>query len=215
MRTKLKIIFLFFMIMAVFSGCIEPQRPPSSNETKIATPEPTSEQKLPAYNETKPTEINVTFETWSRGYWSNLSYEQTYFRIITNYSEWNEFLDNQGYFAYIRGEEGMRLEGELFPGGGIRPKTLEPADFNNYFILAAMMGLRGHLSDEIEITVIRRMNNTLNASVRLYKPSFGEASTSSPYHIVMVKKEFLPKGNSTFVFKDTEGKELGKVEARE
>ncbi len=202
------------MIMAVFSGCIEPQRPPGSNETQIATPEPTLEQKLP-YNETKPTEINVTFETWSRGYWSNLSYEQTYFRIITNYSEWNEFLDNQGYFAYIRGEEGMRLEGELFPRGGIRPKTLEPDDFDNYFVLAAMMGLRGHLEDEIEITNIKKVNNIVNVSVRMYKPSFGAGVESAPYHIVIIKTEFLPKGNSTFVFKDTEGKELGKIEVRE
>ncbi|NJD76355.1 MAG: hypothetical protein FIB08_04570 [Candidatus Methanoperedens sp.] len=214
MRAKLKIFLLFFIVMMVFSGCIEPQRPPGSNETTIATSEPTPDQ-MPAYNETMPVETNATFETWSRGYWSNLSYEQTYFRIITNYSEWNEFLDNQGYFAYIRGEEGMRLEGELFPGGGNRPKTIEPAEFNNYFVLAAMMGLRGHLEDEIEITNIRKVNNIVNVSVRMYKPSFGAGVESAPYHIVIIKREILPKGNSTFVFIDTERKELGRVEIRE
>ncbi len=38
---------------------------------------------------------------------------------------------------------------------------------------------------------------------------------SAPYHIVIVKKELMPEGNSTFVFMDTEGKELGKIEVRE
>ena len=38
---------------------------------------------------------------------------------------------------------------------------------------------------------------------------------SSSYNIVIVKRELLPKGNSTFYFMDIEGKELKKVEIRE
>jgi len=34
-------------------------------------------------------------------------------------------------------------------------------------------------------------------------------------HIVIVKRKILPKGNSTFVFIDTKGKELVKLEAKE
>ena len=131
--------------------------------------------------------------------------------MITNYTTWSTFLYEQGFFDYY-----STLEGELYPGGDKKPKTIEPADFNDYFVMAAMMGLRGHLEDEIEIIDIGRINNNIvNVIVRMYKPSFGAGATSAPYHIVVVKKEFLPKGNSTFVFIDTEGKELGKIEVRE
>ncbi len=107
MRNKLKIAFLLCMIIVVSLGCIESQKLPDSNETKITT----SEQKLPVYNETNPLKINDTFETWSRGYYSDVSYEHSFFRIIKNYSEWTIFLDNQ------------MLEGTLFPGIGIRIKV--------------------------------------------------------------------------------------------
>ncbi|NJD75976.1 MAG: hypothetical protein FIB08_02605 [Candidatus Methanoperedens sp.] len=207
MRNKLKIVFLLFMILAVFSGCVEPQRLPGSNETPIATPELTPDQKLPAYNETKPTEINVTFETWSRGYESNQSYRQPYFRIITNYSEWNEFLGEQGYPG--------ALEGELLYPLSRKAKNIKSADFDNYFILAAMMGVQAKTSPEIEIRNITKFNNVINVTVRMYKPSAGGMTVSAPYHIIIIKKEFLPKGNATFVFIDTDGKELGKVEVRE
>lgn len=213
MKNKLKIVFLLFIITTISLGCIESQKLPVPNETKIATPKPTSsptEQKLPSYNETKPLIINDTFETWSRGYWSNLSYKQTYFRVITNYSSWIAFLDDQGY----HGRVGMRLEGELFPGLGVMPKTIASADFNNYFIIAAMMGYKTEMSPEIEIENINISNNIVNVTVRMYNPSFGETVESAPYHIVIVKRELLPAGNSTFVFIDTDGKRLGKVEVK-
>jgi hypothetical protein len=215
MRNKLKILFFFFIITLVSLGCIESQKLPVLNETKTATPEPTSEQKSPAYNETKPLQINDTFETWSRGYYSNSSYRKAYFRVISNYSAWNAFLEEQGYFYYIYGRGPMRLEGELFPGLSATPKTVGPSDFNEYFIIAAMMGHQGGRGPEIEITNISRINKTVNVTVRLYKPSFGESVETDPYHIVIVKRELLPLGNSTFVFTDTEGKELGKVEVIE
>jgi hypothetical protein len=75
-----------------------------------------------------------------------------------------------------------------------------------------MMGWQTTEGPEIEIKDISRLNNTVNVTVRMYKPGYGNAVISSPYHIVIVKKELLPRGNSTFVFTDTEGKELGKVE---
>ncbi|NJD75975.1 MAG: hypothetical protein FIB08_02600 [Candidatus Methanoperedens sp.] len=159
--------------------------------------------------ETRPLKINGTFETWLRGYHSNESYK-THFRVIINYSVWNTFLYEQGFFDYY-----STLEGELFPSWGNKPKTIEPADFNNYFIIAAMMGLRGAYGDEIEITDIRRINNTVIVTVRTYMPSSKGMITSSPYHIIIVKREILPKENSTFVFIDTEGKELGNIEVRE
>ncbi len=107
------------------------------------------------------------------------------------------------------------LEGFLFPGGGVKPRTINPADFSENYIIAAMMGLRGFTEGpEIEITDTRRINNIVNVTVRMYDPHAGAAALSSPYHIVIVKREFLPKGNATFVFKDTEGKELGRVEIK-
>ncbi len=88
MRNKLKILLLLFIIIITASlGCIESQKLFTPNETIATTPVPLSsvaEQKSPSYNETKHLQINNTFETWSRGYWSNLSYKQTYFRVITN-----------------------------------------------------------------------------------------------------------------------------------
>ncbi|NJD76356.1 MAG: hypothetical protein FIB08_04575 [Candidatus Methanoperedens sp.] len=163
--------------------------------------------------ETRPLKINGTFETWSRGYNANASYtlKHPYFRVITNYSQWIAFLEGEGYFA-----EPSMLEGFLFPGGGVKPRTINPADFSENYIIAAMMGLRGFTEGpEIEIKNISRINNTINVIVHMYDPQAGAAALSSPYHIVIVKREFLPKGNSTFVFIDTEGKELGKVEVRE
>lgn len=214
MRLK-SLIFLLLIAMIVASlGCLESKKLPAPNETKIATPEPTPEQKLPAYNETKPLKINDTFETWSRGYWSNLSYKQTYFRVITNYSVWSAFLEEQGYFAWIRGEIGMRLEGELYPGIDTMPKTITSTDFNDYFIIAAMMGREGIRGPEIEIKNISEINSAVNVTVRMYKPSSGEAVVTNPYHIVIVKRELLPKGNATFIFSDTEGKKLGIVEIK-
>ncbi len=192
MRNKLKIVFLLFIITVISLGCIESQKPSDSNETRIATP-----------SVTEPLKINDTFETWSRGYWSNYSYSTYYFRTITNYSEWTRFLDNN------------RLEGQLFPGADKASKTIEPSDFNEHFIIAAMMGLKTKTGPEIEIINISMIKNTVNVTVRTYEPTAGGAAMSSPYHIVIVKRELLPMGNSTFFFIDTVGRKLGKVEINE
>lgn len=215
MRAKLLIFLFFIVIIFGFIGCIESQKIPAPNETKITTPtlSPT-EQKLP--NETKPLKINNTFETWSRGYWSNTSYGKPYFRVITNYSEWNDFLDEQGYLAWMKGEGPMRLEGNLFPGLNKMPKTITSADFNENFIIAAMMGRIGIAEGpEIEIKNISRLNNVVNVTVYMYKLGPGAQVQSAPYHIVIVKRELLSIGNSTFVFRETEGKLLGKLEVTE
>lgn len=215
MRIKFFIITLFVLALIASLGCIESQKLPTPNEIKIITPEPTlppTEQKLPAYNETKPLKINITFETWSRGYWSNLSYEHSYFGVITNYSEWNAFLDEQGYFVWLREGGPMRLEGTLYPGLNIKPKTITSADFNDNIIITAMMGMKTFAEGpEVEIKNISRINNVINVTVRMYDPRRGAAVISAPYHIVIVKREMLPTGNSTFVFKGTEGMELGKL----
>lgn len=133
--------------------------------------------------------------------------------MITNYSEWNEFLEDQGYFAWLRGEAPKSLEGRLFPGENIKPKGIALSDFEEHFIIAAMMGFKpiAH-GPEIEIKNISRLNTVVNIFVRMYDPGKGVDVLSAPYHIVIVKKELLPKGNSTFVFIDTEGKELEKIE---
>ncbi len=210
MKHKLELFFLIFIITVAALGCIESQKLPDSNETKIATPEPTPEQKLPAYNETKPLKINDTFATWSMGYHSNESYYLPYFRVITNYSAWIAFLDEQGYRKMT-----WKLEGELYPGLKVLPSTIKPADFNDYFIVAAMMGYIGIKEPKIEITNISRLNNTVNVTIQMYKPIVGAAVITQPYHIVIVKREVVPAGNSTFIFMDTAGKLLGKVEVNE
>ncbi len=211
---KLKFLFLFLIITAVSLGCIESQKP-------ISTPGPTPEQKLPVYNKTEPLIKNDTFETWSRGYFASYYDTHPFFKVMINYSLWiaflNEqgtFLDEYGYFAWLRKTPGSsyeRIEGTLFPGPGILPKTIESSDFNNYFIIAAMMGYKSKLKPEIEITNISRTNNVINVTVRMYEPSYGEAVMSSPYHIVIVKRELLPKGNAIFNFINTENKNLGEV----
>ncbi len=216
MRNKLKIVFLFFMITAVSLGCIESQKLPLPNETKIATPEPTPEQKLPTYNETKPLKINDTFETWSRGYTASYYEKQPYFRVIANHSEWIKFLTDQKYFEGLVGGGPKWFEGQLFPGLGVKPKTINPADFKDNFIIAAMMGLKGMTEGpEIEIKNISRINNTVNVTVRMHEPTAGASAMSSPYHIVIVKRELLPVGISKFVFIDTEDKRIGKVVVNE
>jgi hypothetical protein len=215
MKLKFLIFSLFVLITVASLGCIESQKSPTPNKTEIAKPSVT-EQKLPAPNATKPLIINDTFETWSRGYWSNLSYGKPYFRLITNYSEWVAFLDNQGYFAWKKGEVGMRLEGQLFPGLNAMPKTITSADFNENFIIAAMMGWKSFAEGpEIEIKNISRINDVINVTVYIYDPKRGAAVVSAPYHIVIVKRELMPMDNSTFIFVDTEGNRLGKVEIKE
>ncbi len=212
-RFSFSIFLLVFVIIAASLGCIESKKLPATNETKIITPKPTlapTEQKLPAYNEIIPLKINITFETWSRGYWSNDSYNEPYFRVITNYSEWNAFLDEQGYFAWLKEGGPMRLEGYLSPGLNKMPKAIASTDFNDYFIIAAMMGMKGFAEGpEIEIENISRINNVINVTVRMYDPRRGAAVVSAPYHIVIVKRELVSK-NSTFYFIDTEARSLEK-----
>lgn len=216
---RIKFLVFLFVAMIISLGCIESRKipvdnlTPSLHETRVPTPETpifTPKQGLPYNNETKPLKINDTFETWSRGYDSNKSYMQAYFRVITNYSSWVAFLNEQGYFAEPSG-----LEGTLFPGLGVKPKTIEPADFNENFIIAAMMGRRGYTQPKIEIINISRINNTVNITVSMYESRAGDLVTSWPYHIVIVKRELLPAGNSTFVFIDTEDKRLGRVQVKE
>ncbi|MCZ7385664.1 MAG: hypothetical protein O8C63_13095 [Candidatus Methanoperedens sp.] len=198
-RNKLKILFLFFIITTISLGCIESQKLPVPNETEIATPSVT-EQKLPTYNETKPLKINDTFETWSRGYYSNYYEKRPYFKVITNYSDWIAFLNEQG---------SSKLEGTLFPGPNKMPKTIEPTDFDKHFIIAAMMGLKAITEGpEIEIKNISRTNNTLNVMVRRYVPTAGALTSSSPYHIVIVKRELIPEENTTFNFINIENGRL-------
>lgn len=218
MRAKFLIFSLFILIIVVLTGCLDSQKSPVSNEIIIATPDimpsPT-EKKIPVYNETKTVEISVFFETWSRGYYSNLTYEHPYFRVISNYDEWRAFLEEQGYSDYLARGGSYRLDGIIFPGQGVTPKTIMSADFNDYFIIAAMMGRIGRAEGpNIEIINITKVNNVINVKVRRVY-GYGALTYSSPYHIIMVKREQLPIGKFTFDFMDTEGKELGKVEMRE
>lgn len=216
MRIKSLVFLLFVVVIIISLGCIESQKLPP-NETQIPVPGPatyTPKQELPIYNnESKPFKINDTFETWSMGYQSNTSYETPYFRVITNYSKWISFLNDQDYFSECPKCPG--LEGTLFPGWEAKPKTIEPADFNENFIIAAMMGRKGYRFPKIEIINISRINNSVNVTVSMYKPRAGDLVTTWPYHIVIVKRELLPAGNSTFVFIDTEDKRLGIVEIKE
>ena len=213
MIIKPYIFLLLIVIILTSSGCLESKKSPVPNETKNATlvPSPNiTEQEPPVNNETKLLKNNDTFETWSRGYMSNTSDDRPYFKVITNYSDWNEFLDNQD--PWFMGIDTMSLEGELFPGINIIPMNISPDDFNNYFIITALMGMQGYVGPEIEIKNISRSNNIVNVTVLFYKPGFGGAALSSPYHIVIVKRELLSERNSTFVFVSTEGKELEKME---
>ncbi len=212
MKIRYYIFLLLIVIIVTSPGCLEYKKSPVPNEIKNATPVPSpniTEQEPPVNNETKLLKINDTFETWSRGYISNTSDDRPDFKVITNYSYWNEFLYNQDPW-YI-GKKYAKLEGQLFPGLNIIPKNMSTDDFNNYFIMAAMMGKQFKTGPEIEIKNISMLNNIVNVTVRLYKPTFGGAATSSPYHIVIVKRELLSEGNSTFVFVSTEGKELEKL----
>lgn len=132
--------------------------------------------------------------------------------MITNYRDWNDFLVEQGYFAWLKEGGPMRLEGTLFPGLNKMPKTIASTDFNDYFIIASMMGTKGFAEDpEIEIKNISRINDVINVSVRMYDPKGGAAVVSAPYHIVIVKRDLLPTENFTVVFRDTEAKELEKM----
>lgn len=203
MRLDFLIFSLLVMMIVLSLGCVETQQ----------VPEP---QKTPKSYETPSiSETPYVFETWSRGDWSSLSYKQPYFRVITNYSEWNEFLEDQGYFARLRGGAPKSLEGRLFPGENIKPKEIAPSNFDDHFIIAAMMGLKPiAYGPEIEIKNISRLNTIVNVVVRMYDPGIGVEALSAPYHIVIVKRELLPKGNSTFIFRDTEGKEIGKIEVK-
>jgi len=48
----------------------------------------------------------------------------------------------------------------IYPGLGIKPKTIKADDFKDYFIIGAMMGLRGFAEGpEIEIKNISRINH--------------------------------------------------------
>lgn len=214
MQNKLFILLLSIVIL-ILSGCIDSHELKRPDVTAIATPDlmpSPAGKKLPLYSETKPVEISVFFETWSRGYYSNLTYENPYFRVISNYDEWRAFLEEQGYSDYLVRGGSYRLDGIIFPGQGVAPKTIMSTDFNDYFIIATMMGRIGRAEGpNIEIINITKTNNIINVEVRRVY-GYGALTYSSPYHIVMIKRELLPLGNSTFNFIDTEGNLLGKLE---
>lgn len=193
MKIKNLVLSLFVVILVTATGCIEYQKQPFTKETITAIPSVT-EQKLPAYNETQQLEINIPFETWSRGYDAKDYLLHPHFEVITNYSDWIRFLNNQG-----------PLEGQLFPGLGIAPKTIGPVDFNDDFIITAMMGKRGKRGPEIEILNISRINNVVRIIINKYDPGYGESVESAPYHIVLIKKELVPD-NSAINIIDTDAK---------
>lgn len=211
----MKTRFLFFsLFVLIIVGCVESQKLPTPNETEIATPFPSpyaTELQSPAYNKSESVEIGIMFETWSRGYYSNISYYQPYFKVISNYSEWVSFLDNQGYLAWKAGEGPLRLEGSIFPGIFTKPKIMEPPDFYNYSVVAAMMGRISRAEGpEIEIKNITAKDNILKVIIA-FKLGPGAAVESAPYHIVMIKKDQLTKEKSIFDFIDNEGKLLERV----
>lgn len=214
MRTKFIFFSLFVLIVAVSLGCIESQKLHAPNETEIVTPFPspyTTELQSPAYNKSESREINIRFETWSRGYYSNSSYYQPYFKVINNYSEWESFLNNQGYLAWQAGEGPLRLEGSIYPGIFTKPKVMKPSDFENYSIISAMMGRVSRAEGpEIEIKNITAVDNILKVIIS-FKLGPGADLESAPYHIVMIKKELLPNEKSIFDFIDIEGKLLARV----
>ncbi len=208
MKIKSFISLLLIVIIVTSPGCLESKKSPVPNETKNATPVPiftTPEQELSTSNGTH-LKINGTFETWSRGYYSNKSYKNSYFKVITNYEGWIAFLDEQGYSIGSKGERTMNLEGQLFPGLDKTPKIITSDDFKEYFIIAAMMGMRKNAEGpEIEIKNISRVNNIVDVTVSRYDPGVGSAIISAPYHIVLVKKEQIQE-SSTFDFIDTQGR---------
>lgn len=201
------LIFLLFVIIVAFTGCISSQKSNFFNDTKIATSEPiptTPEKETSAFNEIKPLKINNTFETWSQGYYSNKSYKNSYFKVITNYSDWIAFIDEQNYSVVPQDKKTVNLEGQLFPGLNKNPKIIKPADFHDYFIIAAMMGVRRSAEwPEIEIKNISKINNVVEVVISKNERG-GGTTISAPYHIVLVKKEQIPV-SSTFDFMDTQG----------
>lgn len=134
----------------------------------------------------------IPFETVAKGegLGSDAPYEPLY-TVLTNEDELNQFLDKFGPFAR-----------EVI--------NFSENDFKNYILICAYFGKAPRTGYEIEIKKIVQKQNLIEITVSTKEPKYGLDMETNPYHVVKVKKDYL-KGKLTFIFRNTDGKELSEM----
>ena len=132
-------------------------------------------------------EKNLTFETVSMG--SRTRYDIQDFLVITEVKEWDKFWEEKSF------------EGTI---------TASDVDFQNYFAIAAFLGPSdGGVS--VYIKAITQIKDMIKVTVNITEPDYVLDIVMSPYDIVRVRKaDMTQRGNVTFAFIDTSGRELGR-----
>jgi len=143
----------------------------------------------------------IPFETVSKGKsFGHLNKEtiNPIYTVLTNKNELESFLNKFGIKSKGIG-------------------TFSEDDFKEYILICAYFGavptVELKVLDKFTIKKITAKDKFVEILVQLgkYNP-IGPEVVSAPYHIVKVKRDYFKEGKYLFVFKDTDGKELNRVE---
>ena len=140
----------------------------------------------------------IPFETVSKGkrlgYLNNETMQPMY-TILTNKNELKSFLNKFGAHA----KEIINFSEE---------------DFKEYVLICAYFGYASSTRHKIKIKKIIKKNEIVDVVIQFRVPKYGEEQLTNPYHIVKVKRNYFEPGKYIFVFEDTTGKELNRVEIK-
>ena len=139
-------------------------------------------------------ENTILFETVSKGeilgYLNNDTMQPVY-TLFTNKNELESFLNKFG----LRAKEIVKED-----------------EFKDYILICAYFGFAPSTRHEVEIKKIVKKDNMVEVIVQSKMPKYGEDKVTNPYHIVKVKRDYFEGGKFIFIFKDTNGRELNRVE---
>jgi len=140
----------------------------------------------------------IPFETLAKGEVliggsSNNTLHPTYM-VFTDKDELDNFLSKLG----SRAEEVINFSED---------------DFKKYILIFAYYGSAPSTGYEIEIRkIIKKENDIVDVIVQIKVPTYGLDQITDPYHVVKVERKYFDQGKYVFVFKDDNGRKLGKVE---
>lgn len=141
-------------------------------------------------------ENTIPFETVSKGeilgYLNNDTMQPVY-TLFTNKNELESFLNKFG----LRAKEIVKED-----------------EFKDYILICAYFGFAPSTRHEIEIKKIVKKDNMVEVIVQFKIPKYGEDKVTNPYHIVKVKRDHFEGRKFIFIFKDTNDRELNRVEIK-
>jgi len=140
-------------------------------------------------------ENTIPFKTVSKGErlgYLNKDTMQSVYTILTNENELDYFLNKFGSHAK-----------EII--------NFSEDDFKEYILICAYFGYAPSTGYEIEIKKIIKRDKVAEIIIQFITSKYGETQLTNPYHIVKVRRNYF-ENVGKFIFKDTNGRELYRVE---